>query len=76
VHARERASGTIPLHWAAEGGPVGIVAAPLRRGGDLEARDDWFALTPLGWATAVEWAPRVSSGLVVQENADPSARRS
>jgi hypothetical protein len=53
VRARETASGTTSLQWAAEGGHPPIVT----RGADLEVRDEWFGLTPLGWATMATWAP-------------------
>jgi ankyrin repeat protein len=60
VNAAERVSDATPLHWAAEGGHPGIVRMLLARGGraSLEARDAWFDLTPLGWATVVDWSPQ------------------
>jgi ankyrin repeat protein len=57
VRAREAASGTTPLHWAAEGGHVSISRELLSRGAEVEPLDDWFALAPLGWAAAVRWNP-------------------
>jgi ankyrin repeat protein len=57
VHARERASSTTALHWAAEAGHPDIVEALLARDAEKEALDRWFHLAPLGWALAVDWAP-------------------
>lgn len=34
-----------------------VVQALLDAGADMEAVDGWFELTPLGWGTAVDWAP-------------------
>jgi ankyrin repeat protein len=58
VHALEEVSQSTPLHWAAEGGHLAIVDLLLSRGASLEVRDDWHRLTPLGWATVVDWAPQ------------------
>lgn len=57
VNARERASGTTPLHWAAEAGNPDLIDLLADRGADLAATDDWYNLAPLGWATLVDWAP-------------------
>lgn len=59
VRVRERVSDSIALHWAAEGGHAEVARALLARGSELEVRDSWHRLTPLGWATCVEWAPRL-----------------
>lgn len=57
VDARETGSWTTALHWAAEGGHAGAAQMLLEAGAEIEAVDQWFGLTPLGWGTAVDWAP-------------------
>ena len=57
VDGRMSGSGTTALHWAAESGQPDVARLLLDAGADLEAVDDWFALTPMGWGTAVDWAP-------------------
>jgi ankyrin repeat protein len=58
VEAREHASGgATALHWAAAGGHPTVAKLMVDAGASLDAVDNWFALTPLGWATAVDWAP-------------------
>jgi len=52
VEARERASQTTALHWAAEGGQVTVAALLLGADAELEVVDAWYAGTPLTW-TAV-----------------------
>ena len=42
--------GASPLHWAGYGGHQAIVAALLRAGAPVDARDGMFDGTPLGWA--------------------------
>ena len=57
VHAREKASDTIALHWAAEGGHPAIAELLVEKGSDLTAIDEWYGLSPIGWASVVIWAP-------------------
>jgi ankyrin repeat protein len=42
--------GASTLHWAAWHGNSALVREIVARGADLEARDDDFGATPLGWA--------------------------
>ncbi|HKR62373.1 MAG TPA: ankyrin repeat domain-containing protein [Thermoanaerobaculia bacterium] len=44
------ANGATALHYAAEAGERGIVAALLDAGADINARDLAFGATPAGWA--------------------------
>jgi ankyrin repeat protein len=57
VHARERASNTAAIHWAAEGGHPDIVHLLAGSGAKLDVVDDWYSLGPAGWSTVVTWAP-------------------
>jgi ankyrin repeat protein len=57
VHARERASNTSAMHWAAEGGHPDIVRMLVDHGAKLDVVDDWYTLGPVGWSTVVTWAP-------------------
>lgn len=57
VNARELASGTTALHWAAEAGNPDLIDLLTEKGADMAAEDGWYNLAPLGWATLVDWAP-------------------
>jgi hypothetical protein len=48
--ASEKREGATPLHWAAYGGKVTCVDVLLKHGAPVDARDDHFDGTPLGWA--------------------------
>lgn len=52
--------GATTLHWAAWHGNTDLVRELIRRGADLEAKDDDFGGTPLGWtihASVHGWHP-------------------
>ena len=61
VHARESASDTTALHWAAEAGHAPVARLLLDAGARLDPIDGWYGLSPLGWATVVDWAPAFRS---------------
>ena len=42
--------GQTGLHWAASGGQAGTVEVLLKRGARVDATDDTYGATPLGWA--------------------------
>jgi hypothetical protein len=50
IDVGERHRGETPLHVAAFGGHAEIVAVLLGRGGPVDARDEVWDGTPLGWA--------------------------
>jgi hypothetical protein len=50
IDVGERHRGETPLHVAAGGGHVEIVAVLLQRGASVDAEDEVWAGTPLGWA--------------------------
>jgi ankyrin repeat protein len=58
VNAREGASGTTPLHWAAYSGRLEVARLLIAHHADCEATDNWHNLTPLGWAAAVGDTPK------------------
>lgn len=43
------------LHWAATGGHLDVVKYLVGRGAKLNLRDKWHNLTPLGWATILQY---------------------
>jgi hypothetical protein len=50
MDAKLRHHGQTGLHWAAYGGHADTVKLLLQRGAPVEAKDEAFGGTPLGWA--------------------------
>ncbi len=47
-------SHSMPLHWAATGGHLEVTQLLVDRGAQLEVKDNWYNLTPVGWATIIK----------------------
>ncbi len=50
-------SNSTPLHWAATGGHLQVTQLLVESGAQLEVKDNWYDLTPLGWATIIKLSP-------------------
>jgi len=61
VDARLRHDGQTGLHWAAYGGHADAVELLLQRGAAVDAKDETFRGTPLGWALYA-WADPPQQG--------------
>ncbi len=50
-------SKSTPLHWAATGGHLKVTKLLVESGGNLQVKDNWYNLTPVGWATIIKLFP-------------------
>ncbi|MDJ0569093.1 MAG: sigma-70 family RNA polymerase sigma factor [Pleurocapsa sp. MO_192.B19] len=50
-------SQSTPLHWAATGGHLEVTQLLVDSGANVSAEDNWFNLTPIGWATIMQICP-------------------
>ena len=50
-------SNSTPLHWAATGGHLEVTKLLVESGGNLNVKDNWYNLTPVGWATIIKISP-------------------
>ena len=56
VNAKEgNYSQSTALHWAAADGHLNVVEFLVSKGAKIDVRDNWHNLTPLGWATIVQY---------------------
>ena len=56
------------LHWAATDGHLKVVESLVSKGAKLNVRDNWHNLTPLGWATILQY-PNLSRDRETQHQA-------
>jgi RNA polymerase sigma factor (sigma-70 family) len=52
--SEDNSSNSQPLHWAATGGYLEVVRLLVESGADLQVIDDWYNLSPLGWASILK----------------------
>ena len=56
VNAKEGNYGkSTALHWAATDGHSDVVEYLVSKGAELDVRDNWHNLTPVGWATILQY---------------------
>jgi RNA polymerase sigma factor (sigma-70 family) len=52
--SEDNSSNSKPLHWAATGGHLEVTKLLVESGADLQVIDDWYNLSPLGWASILK----------------------